>query len=65
MGSIDKEIIFPQRFPSLIVKKNSAAWTALLRICRAKVEPGMIYTVSEEEFSSLQNDVIAMDVPEE
>ena len=59
------EITFPKRFPCLIVKKHTPAWDVLVRICTNGVEQGHVYHVSEEEFESLQNDVIAIDVPQE
>lgn len=59
-----KEIVF-NKFPALIVKKDSPAEWAIKRLCEAgPIVPGRVLLVSNEEFDSLQQDVIAMDVPE-
>jgi len=50
-----------KQFPTLLVRRESAARRALERICETGgAKEGTIFFVSEEEFLSLLQDVIAI-----
>ena len=58
------EIAF-NKFPVLIVKRDSPAWEAIVRICKHPVTAGTCYPVSDEEFESLKEDTLAFELPDE
>ncbi len=48
-------------WPVFIVKRDSPAWEALKRQTGTGIKPGQIIRVTDEEFESLQNDVLLID----
>ena len=51
-----------RKFPALIVKRNSPAAVAMMRICQSKVKPGSVHFVSQEEYESLLEDVVELEI---
>ena len=50
------------KWPAMFVRRNSPAWKAIIRaIQEGPIVPGQIFPVSDAEFESLKEDVLALE----
>jgi len=52
----------PQKVQVFVVKRDSPAHQALMRICEDGISPGAVLPVDEDEFESFTNDMMLLEI---